>query len=121
VVAGALIRNDRLSLKFLVAILMCEWAQFWFRVRDARQIKLSLIERTNIPTEQKRFVHWTALASALTTSRIFTAIDKLELTLGTRQELFSFAAELPEQSEIPNWDPAIRARIKANSYIRGAR
>jgi hypothetical protein len=81
---------------------MCEWVQFWFRTRDAREIKLSLIERSDLPIEQKRFVYWTALASALTGSRIFTAIDKLELTPGTRRELFRFAAQLPEQSEIPH-------------------
>jgi len=112
VMSGALIRNDRAILKFLIAIFICEWIQFWYRTRDSKRIKAALLERSEIPPKQ-RFTFWSGFASGLVGCRLFKAIDTLKLTPGTRQELFSFAAQLPEISEIPGWS--------ATSPLKGPR
>ena len=99
IVTSALKRNDRALLRFLTALVLCEWFCWWRDRRDARLVREYLLQRSGITSENGFKLFWTSLATMLAGSEL---LSQLTLSNGP-QELASFDLELREKSDIPRW------------------
>jgi len=101
VVRDALVLREH-HLRFLIALFVVEWCQFWHARSDAQKVREFLINHCKIIPKGSWRVYWNALASAFAASSLLAPLDQINLS-ETPQEINSFTICLRQPSDVPAW------------------